>query len=60
MITSDMIVMTMLNFDWDIVMIIIMMLSFADLKTLLMLFLIEIESSVLTTVVDVIRRCLSL
>jgi len=41
-------------------MIIIMMLSFADLKTLLMLFLIEIESSVLTTVVDVIRRCLSL
>ncbi len=37
----------------------IMMLRFADLKTLLMLFLIEIESSVLTTVIDVIIRCLS-
>jgi len=38
----------------------IMMLRFTDLRTLLMLFLIKIESSVLTTVIDVIIRCLSL
>jgi len=53
-ITLGMIVMTMLNFDWDIVTVTIMMLRFADLRTLLMLFLIEIKSSVLTTFVDVI------
>ncbi len=56
-ITSGIVIMTMLNFDWDIVMMTIMMLRFADLRTLLMLFLIEIESSVLTTVIDVIIRC---
>ncbi len=59
-VTSDMIVMIMLNFNWDIIMMTIMMLRFADLKTLLMLFLIKIKFSVLTTVIDVIIRCLSL
>ena len=37
-----------------------MMLRFADLRALLMLFLIEIESSVFTTVFGVIIRRLSL
>ncbi len=57
---SDMIVMTMLIFDCDIVTVAIMMLRFADLRVLLMLFLIEIESKVFTTVFSVIIRCLSL
>ncbi len=55
-----MIVITMLNFDWDIVTVIIMMLRFTDLRTLLMLFFIEIKSNILITVIDVIIRCLSL
>ncbi len=50
----------MLNFDWDIVTVTIIMLRFVNLRILLMLFLIEIESSVLTIVVDVIIRYLSL
>ncbi len=60
MVISDRVVMIMLNFNCDIVTVTIMMLRFADLRTLLMLFLIEIEFSVLTTVVDIIIRCLSL
>ena len=59
-VISDMTVLTMLNFNWDKVTVTIMMLRFTDLRTLLMLFLIEIESNVLTTVIDVIIRCLSL
>jgi len=59
-VISDRVVMIMLNFNCDIVTVTIMMLRFADLRTLLMLFLIEIEFSVLTTVVDIIIRCLSL
>jgi len=59
-IISDIIIMIMLNFDWDIVMMTIMMLRVADLKTLLMLFLIEIKSNVLTTVINVIIRHLFL
>ncbi len=57
---SDIIVMIILNFDWDVVTVTIIMLRFADLRTLLMLFLIKIKFSVLTTVIHVIIRCLFL
>ncbi len=57
---SDRVVMIMLNFNWDIVTVTIIMLRFADLRELLMLYLIEIEFNVLTIVINVIIRCLSL
>jgi len=38
----------------------IIILRFADLRELLMLYLIEIEFNVLTIVINVIIRCLSL